>query len=101
VRNKGTFRGYSVVPGGHDGVADAYGVGDVWVLRYHGSELDDGVGFTTDPALSRAGIDKFINGEFVNGQDVVIWYAGHFRHDETHPDPAGHVVGPELVPFNW
>lgn len=101
VRNKGTFRGYSVVPGGHDGAADAYGVGDLWVLRYHGSELDDGVGFTTDPALSRAGIDKFINGESVNGQDVVIWYAGHFRHDETHPDPAGHIVGPELVPFNW
>jgi hypothetical protein len=101
VRNKGTFRGYSILPGGHDGTADAYGVGDLWVLRYHGNEIDDGQGFTSDPALSRAAIDKFVNGESVDGRDVVIWYAGHFSHDEAHPDPAGHVVGPELVPFNW
>jgi hypothetical protein len=102
VRNKGSFRGYSILPGGHDGTADAsYGLGDVWVLRYHGNEIDDGQSFTTDPALSRAGIDKFINGESVDGEDVVIWYAGHFLHDEVHPDPAGHFVGPELVPFNW
>ncbi|GAC1543117.1 MAG: hypothetical protein NVS3B16_08980 [Vulcanimicrobiaceae bacterium] len=101
VRNKGTFRGYTLTPGGHDGVADAYGEGDLWVLRYHGNELDDGQGFTTNPALSRAGLDKFVNGESVDGQDVVLWYAGHFKHDESNPDPLGHVVGPELRPFNW
>jgi len=101
ARNKGTFRGYTIVPGGHDGTSDAYGVGDLWVLRYHGYEIDDGQGFTTNPALSRAGIDKFVNGEPVDGQDIVLWYAGHFRHDEAHPDPLGHVVGPELRPFNW
>ena len=82
-------------------LADAYGVGDVWVLRYRGKELDDGQEFTTDPALSRAGIDKFITGESVDGRDVVIWYAGHIHHDKAHPDPAGHIVGPELRPFNW
>jgi Cu2+-containing amine oxidase len=76
-------------------------VGDLWVLRYHGNETDDGQGFTTNPALSRANIDKFVNGESVEGQDVVLWYVGHFMHDETHPDPAGHVVGPDLRPFNW
>ncbi len=101
VRNRGTFHGYTVEPGQHDGTADSYGVGDLWVLRYRGTELDDGQGFTTDPALSRAGIDNFITGESVEGQDVVLWYAGHFMHDETHPDPAGHVVGPELRPSNW
>jgi hypothetical protein len=101
VRNKGTFCGYTIVPGGHDGTSDAYGVGDLWVLRYHGNEIDDGQGFSTNPALSRAGIDKFVNGEPVDGQDIVLWYAGHFRHDESHPDPLGHVVGPELRPFNW
>jgi hypothetical protein len=37
----------------------------------------------------------------VDGQDVVIWCAGHFLHDEANPDPAGHFVAPELVPFNW
>jgi len=33
---------------------------------------------------------------------VVVWYAGHFVHDENHPSPAtGHIVGPELWPVNW
>lgn len=101
VRHKGSFGGYTIEPGTHDGTSDAYGVGDLWVLRYRGSEIDDGQGFTTDPALSRAAVDKFVTGEPVDGQDVVLWYAGHFMHDERHPDPAGHIVGPELRPFNW
>jgi hypothetical protein len=101
VRNRGSFQGYSIEPGAHDGVPDPYGIGDVWVLRYHGNEIDDGQGFTSDPTLSRTGLDKFISGESVDGQDVALWYAGHFRHDERHPDPAGHIVGPELRPFSW
>lgn len=101
VRHTGTTTGYDIVPGPHDGTADAYGAGDVWVLRYHGNELDDGHGFTTNPVYSRADIDSFVNGEPVDNQDVVIWYAGHFLHDETHPSPGGHVVGPELRPINW
>lgn len=101
VRHAGTYTGYDIVPGSNDGTADAYGVGDVWVLRYHGTELDDGHGFTTNPVYSRADLDKFVNGERVDGQDVVLWYAGHFLHDEAHPSAGGHVVGPELRPFNW
>ncbi|MDQ6733369.1 MAG: hypothetical protein M3Z35_04505 [Nitrospirota bacterium] len=101
VRNKGTFRGYTLTPGQKDGAADGYGVGDLWVLRYHGNEIDDGQGFTTNPGLSRANIDKFVDGESIDGQDVVLWYAGHFMHDESNPAPGGHVVGPELRPFNW
>jgi copper amine oxidase-like protein len=101
VRRNGTFTGYNIVPGPNDGTADAYGAGDLWVLRYHGNELDDGHGFTTNPVQSRADIDKFVNGERVDGADVVLWYAGHFLHDEAHPTTGGHVVGPELTPFNW
>jgi hypothetical protein len=80
-------------------VRDAYGVGDFWVVRYRGSsEYDDGQGFTTDPALSRANIDRFVNGEVVEDRDVVVWYAGHFRHSPGH---GGALVGPDLKPFNW
>jgi hypothetical protein len=99
VRNSITGEGYTLVPGTNDGNADAYGVGDLWVLRYHGNELDDGQGFTTVPALSRANIDKFVNGEPVENQDVVLWYVGHFLHDAAHG--GGHIVGPNLEPFNW
>jgi hypothetical protein len=100
VRNKGTFQGYTIQPGANDGTGDSYGVGDFWVLRYHGNEIDDGHGFSTNPVLSRADIDKFVNGESVDGEDVVLWYAGHFHHDEAH-HPGGGMVGPELRPFNW
>jgi len=99
VRNRSTGEGYSLVPGASDGGQDAYGVGDFWVLRYRGAaEHDDGQGFTTDPALSRAHIDRFVNGEVVEGQDVVLWYAAHFRHTPGH---SGHYLGPDLRPHNW
>jgi Cu2+-containing amine oxidase len=101
VRHTGTSTGYDIYPGPNDSTADAYGAGDLWVLRYHGNELDDGHGFTTNPVYSRADLDSFVNGEPVDGQDVVIWYGGHFLHDEAHPAPGGHVVGPDLVPVNW
>ena len=100
VSNVSTGEGYDLIPGVGDGTADAFGVGDAWVLRYRGTEIDDGQGFTTDPALSRANLDKFRSpAESVTGTDVVLWYAGHFRHDQAHA--AGHRVGPELRPVNW
>lgn len=91
--------GYEIVPGHDDGVADDFGVGDFWVLRYDGAQIDDGQAFTTDPAKARADIDRFVDGKLVEGQDVVIWYAAHFTHDVSAH--VGHIVGPELVPFNW
>ena len=43
VVDNGTGRGYSITPGPADGTADAYGVADLWALRYRWTELDDGV----------------------------------------------------------
>jgi len=107
VTNPSTGAGYTIVPGPNDGTADSYGVGDLWVLRYHGStppptgEVDDGQGFTTSEAASMAHLDNFKNGEVVENQDVVIWYAAHFFHDEHYGGGGGHIVGPDLIPFNW
>jgi hypothetical protein len=95
-----TGEGYDLVPGANDGVSDAYGVGDLWVLRYHGNEIDDGQTFTTDPAKSIAKIDAFRSpAEPVAGTDVVLWYAGHFRHDQAHE--SGEWLGPPLRPVGW
>jgi hypothetical protein len=74
-------------PGPNDGTMGAYGVGDLWVLRYHGDELDDGVpdGFVLGTAAETMAYldDKFVNGELVKDKDV-LWYASHFRHDQNH-----------------
>jgi hypothetical protein len=98
ISNKSTGEGYTLIPGAHDGTADSFGVGDAWILRYRGSEIDDGQGFTTDPSKAKANLDKFLTGEVVDGRDVVVWYAAHFMHG---PGQGGHILGPELTPSNW
>lgn len=99
--------GYEIRPGSGDGIAavapDApYGRGDLWFLRYHGDELDDGMNATSGPN-TEADIAKWVNGEQLSGNDVVIWYGAHFSHDISHQDSAlhGHILGPTLVPVNW
>jgi hypothetical protein len=100
VRNTATGEAYTLVPGASDGAATPYGVGDLWVLRYHPNEIDDGQGFTTNPSLSRAHLDPFMTPpEPVTDTDVVLWYSAHFTHDQAHE--AGAKVGPDLVPSGW
>lgn len=101
VSNTVTGSAYELIPGGTDGNADTYGVGDLWVLRYKSTEIDDGQGFTTDPVKSIAHLDNFLNpAEPVENQDVVLWYVGHFLHDEAHPS-GPHIIGPEIKPVKW
>ncbi len=106
VENTTTGEAYEIIPRPEDGVATQmpdwpYGRGDVWILRYHGNEIDDGVVAIGPPY--EADIDRWRNGESVNNADVVVWYAAHFTHDLSHENPAthGHIVGPELKPVHW
>ena len=106
VENTRTREGYDIVPQLDDGLAatmpDApFGRGDVWILRYRGSEIDDGVVAIGPPY--EANIDSWVNGEAVDDHDVVVWYGAHFTHDVSHHGPAlhGHVLGPDLKPINW
>jgi hypothetical protein len=106
VENTRTGEGYEIVPNTEDGVATAspdwpFGRGDVWIVRYRSSEIDDGVVAIGPPY--EADIDRWVNGEAIYDHDVVIWYGGHFTHDVNHDGPAqhGHIVGPDLKPVNW
>jgi hypothetical protein len=109
VENSQTGEAYDIIPGPNDGVAttspDApYPRGDVWILRYRSTELDDGVNCTQPPGCTtEAGLDAFVNGESVNNQDVVIWYAGHVTHDVKTEPPGefGHICGPDLKLVKW
>ena len=95
VRDKATNRGYVVLPEIVDGVADAWAVADAWFLRYHSNEIDDG-GATGGSNGDAIHVNNFINGEDINGQDIVLWYrAGH-----RHAGPIDRqLVGPTLRPF--
>ncbi|HEX2272792.1 MAG TPA: hypothetical protein VHG90_02850 [Acidimicrobiales bacterium] len=102
IRNIRASQGYAIVPGEGDGVADDYGAGDVWVLRHHTDEVDDDQGFTIDPLLSRAQLDRYVSAESVERQDVVIWYGAHlFHHQAAGADGPARRVGPDLVPYQW
>ncbi|MGE0887682.1 MAG: hypothetical protein AB7P14_29525 [Blastocatellales bacterium] len=93
-----------IQPGAEDGVADFYARGDAWFLRYRSTELDDGVN-TTGPNNTEAKLDNFVNGESLDGQDVVMWYGAHFDHtaETTSNTPQHHVgyYGPDLLIFRW
>jgi Copper amine oxidase, enzyme domain len=106
VENTSSGEGYDIIPQLDDGLAAAmpdapFGRGDVWILRYRGSEIDDGVVAIGPPY--EADIDRWINGEAISDHDVVVWYGAHFTHDVSHHGPAlhGHILGPDLKPVNW
>ena len=93
-------KGYLIIPGPNDGIADSFGKGDIWFLRNRPHQFDDGVEAIGPPY--EALIDSFVNHERIKGKDIVIWYGAHFTHETTHDDDgtSEHIVGPNLVPIN-
>jgi Copper amine oxidase, enzyme domain len=107
VRNTQTGDAYDLIPGANDGVAEAFAPRDFFVLRFNAGQVDDGISAApsqTGPSQANAPADtgRFVTGESVFNQDVVVWYAAHFTHD-VHEEPGGadHIVGPELRPVQW
>jgi hypothetical protein len=106
VENTQTGEAYDVIPGASDGTAagssDArLGHGDVWVMRYHGNEIDDGTVARGLPY--EANVDGRANGESVRDQDVVLWYGAHFTHDVAGEPPGrfGDIMGPDCKLTRW
>ncbi|MBA2379467.1 MAG: hypothetical protein H0V76_07825 [Blastocatellia bacterium] len=119
VQNGAGDEAYQIVPGLNDseaffsypgGPPDPYGHGDFWILRFQGTASDPGELDDPNGSSSAANIAPWVNGESINDQDVVIWYAAHqYRVDdasfaERHKQEVitgRHVVGPELRPVRW
>jgi hypothetical protein len=86
--------GYVLLPGKHDGAADPFGVGDLWILRNHPDELDDGaIGRSDAAALDELATPP----ESVLDTDVVLWYAVHQSH--TPGGDHSRRLGPTLRPI--
>jgi hypothetical protein len=117
IRNTATGDGYILAQNlndGHAGPSPDYGRGDVWILKFQGTaavptELDD-------PGSGAANIDAWVTGESLK-TDVVIWYGGHYYHNDggngiererSRPDEftpnflsGTHVQGPDIIPYRW
>jgi Cu2+-containing amine oxidase len=95
VRDKVSGRGYRIIPGGQDGVADTWAVADLWFLHHKSNELDDG-GATRGAIADSAHLSNYVNSENIDGQDVVLWYHIAHRHAGTLDCV---LIGPTLKPF--
>jgi hypothetical protein len=116
IQNSTGNEAYELVPNISDGIVDAFGVHDMWVLQYKSSggnpiELEDGITCVTC-STAFIQIDPFANNESVVDQDVVVWYGAHFLHNDAgnvqlNSDRSGfilsgsHVVGPDIRPVRW
>jgi hypothetical protein len=100
VEDKVTKRGYRLIPGSADGTAatDTYNFskGDIWALLSRNNEIDDGVPMLSQPADAK--LDNFVNGDSIDGANVVLWYAVHFAHDPSHTS-GEKDFGPDLHPL--
>ena len=118
-RFRGGKKSYTLVAGANDGMADTYARGDLWLLQYKSgvsnllAEIDDGHNNTVGSG-TEADLDQFVNGESLNGQDIVAWYHATVTHSPALTSfmctPTGlgiagrniltgdKVVGPDLLP---
>lgn len=95
VRDKLSGHSYELVPSAEADIADAWSIGDFWAVAFRETELDDG-GATGGLDGDRAHIDPYVNGESIDGRDVVVWYRSGVRH----AGPADcELAGPTLRPL--
>ena len=95
VRDKVTGAGYELVPGPDADVATSWSSADFFGLLFRNGEEDDG-GATVGVDGDRAHVDRYVNGEPIDGRDVVVWYRAGFRHEGPADCEFG---GPTLQPF--
>ena len=94
---KGTGTGYLIERGPFDGASDFFSRLDVCVTAYHGPEDRKGrLGTPSDDQLL-----THVNGENIDGTDVVLWYCAHLQHDAHDSGDEWHVCGPILRPFGY
>ena len=98
----GLHRSYELIPrsdGAPDGAntsASTYSRGDLWVVRYKaGAEDGVDVGVNDDVLTT-----KYVSGEGVNGQDVVVWYCLRHHHQPRQLGEETIVVPYEFLGFH-
>ncbi len=98
VMDMASVRGYHVIPGPNDGIADSFSTRDLWVLRYHGNEDKHG----QQGSAQDDGLTAYLDNEPTENADVVLWYCAHLGHhaEPEHADEY-HSCGPNLIPFRW
>ncbi len=95
VNDTQTGNGYQIIPSAADLLLpiDPFSKADAYILRYSASEIDDG---SSGCAIN---FDSEMNGQSVDGQDLVFWYRSSASHTGGNPFECD-IVGPTLIPDN-
>jgi primary-amine oxidase len=105
VNALGHRRSYELVPGGNGlfrGAQDeAFTQADLWITRNRQNEFPLS---SADRRTLKQALPTYVNGDTVDGQDVVLWYAMHVHHYPRSEDwPAMPVewAGFQIVPRDF
>ncbi len=91
----GQPRSYELIPGSDGGPDGTYSTADLWVVRYKsGAEDGADVGFKDDVLGT-----KYVDGESVDGQDIVIWYCLRTHHKPRELGEEKNVLPYEFIGF--
>ena len=89
-----------IQPHAGEDLTDDYGIADIWVLANHTDEEDDHN--APAPFPTAAGLTSFVDGESVAEEDLVMWWGGHFVHDDADPTTnQTHTIEFRIRPDAW
>jgi hypothetical protein len=91
----GQFPSYELLPGSDGSPNGTYSTGDLWVVRYKSSGEDGANVNCNDNVLGTT----YVNGETVDGQDVVIWYSLRTHHEPRELGEEMTVLPYEFIGF--
>jgi hypothetical protein len=101
VSNANTGDSYQIRTRPGEDAADTYGIADAWWLASHNNEITDDAA-PPAPIGTQAGLPGYVGGENIFDADLVLWWGGHFRHDDANPAlNQTHTVGLVLQPDQW
>jgi len=91
IRDKATGSEVSLIPADDDGVPTDFAIVDVAVRAYQQSEA----GRWRLGARGEIG-NNYMNGESVDGTDIVLWYVSHLPHTASEGPSIWHASGPRI-----
>ena len=91
----GQIRSYELIPGSDIAPDGTYSTADVWVVRYKAGAEDGSTVGCQDNAIGT----QFVNGESVDGQDVVVWYCLRHHHRPREKGEEDNVLPYEFLGF--
>lgn len=96
----GRRRGYEVIPHvsgtwrGITGSSEPWSGADAWITAFNSCELlavgNVGAAIpSTCPSTTGQNVQQYLNGQTVDGADVVLWYVQRFHHNTRDEDGCG------------